>query len=60
VYRRTRAALSDPDARAALAEPVAQRMAARLGWSAEHTTEQARAVRKRLAADLAFREETQP
>ena len=60
VYRRTRAALYDPDARAALAEPVAQRMALRLGWSAEHTTEQTRAVRERLAADLAFREETQP
>jgi glycerol-3-phosphate dehydrogenase len=60
VYRRTRAALYDPDARAALAEPVAQRMAALLGWGAEHTTEQARAVRERLAADLAFREETQP
>ena len=58
VYRRTRAALYDPDARAALAEPVAQRMALRLGWSAEHTTLQARAVRERLAADLAFREET--
>ena len=60
VYRRTRVALYDPDARAAIAGAVAQRMAPRLGWSAEHTIEQARAVRDRLAADLAFREETQP
>jgi len=60
VYRRTRAALYDPDARAALAEPVAQRMALRLGWSREHTAEQTRAVRERLTADLAFREETRP
>jgi len=60
VYRRTRAALYDPDARAAIAGPVAQRMAARLGWSAEQTREQARAVRERLDADLAFREEKKP
>ncbi len=60
VYRRTRAALYDPDARVALVAPVAQRMALRLGWSAEHTTEQTRALRERLDADLAFQEETQP
>ncbi len=60
VYRRTRAALYDPDARAALAEPVAQQMALRLGWSIEHTAEQTRAVRERLTTDLTFREETQP
>ena len=57
LYRRTRAALYDPDARGTIAEPVAQRMALLLGWSAERTTGQARAVRERLAADLAFREE---
>ena len=60
VYRRTRVALYDPDAHAAIGAAVAQRMATRLGWSPEHITEQARAVRDRLAADLAFREETQP
>ena len=60
VYRRTRAALYDPDARRVIALPVAQRMAARLGWSAEQTREQARAVRERLDADLAFREEKKP
>ncbi len=57
VYRRTRAALYEPDAREALAGPVAQRMAARLGWSDDETNAQTRAVRERLAADLAFREE---
>jgi glycerol-3-phosphate dehydrogenase len=60
VYRRTRAAVYEPDARDALALPVAQRMAARLGWSDAETEQQARAVRDRLAADLAFREETRP
>ena len=59
VYRRTRAALYEPDAREALVAPVAVRMAARLGWSDEETRDQTRAVRDRLAADLAFREETQ-
>jgi glycerol-3-phosphate dehydrogenase len=57
VYRRTRAALYEPDARDALAAPVAQRMAARLGWSDDETREQTRSVRDRLAADVAFREE---
>ena len=57
VYRRTRAALYEPDARDALAAPVAQQMAARLGWSEDETRDQTRAVRDRLAADLAFREE---
>jgi glycerol-3-phosphate dehydrogenase len=60
VYRRTRAALYEPDARDVLALPVAQRMAARLGWSEAETGRQARAVRDRLASDLAFRKEMQP
>lgn len=58
VYRRTRAALYDPDARDAIPGPVAERMAARLAWNEERCRAELREVRARLAADLAFREET--
>jgi glycerol-3-phosphate dehydrogenase len=58
VFRRTRAALYDPSARAALAAPVAQRMARRLGWTAERARAETSAVEARLAADLSFREES--
>jgi glycerol-3-phosphate dehydrogenase len=57
VYRRTRAALYDPDARAAIVAPVARRMAARLGWSEDRIESEIRAVERQLAADLAFRQE---
>jgi len=57
VYRRTRAGLYDPDARDAMVAPTAARMAARLAWSAERTTQEITAVREQLAADLAFRHE---
>jgi glycerol-3-phosphate dehydrogenase len=60
VYRRTRAALYDPAAREAMLEPAAERMAARLGWSAERRARELAAVRARLAADLAFRNESTP
>ena len=58
VYRRTRAALYDPDAREMLVRPAATRMAVRLGWSDAHTADQEREVHALLAADLAFREES--
>lgn len=57
VYRRTRAALYDPDARDAMVSPSAARMAARLAWTSERTTREIAAVREQLAADLAFRHE---
>jgi glycerol-3-phosphate dehydrogenase len=53
VFRRTRAALYDPGCRA-LAAPVAERMATRLGWSAARTREEEQAVKTRLEADLSF------
>jgi glycerol-3-phosphate dehydrogenase len=57
VYRRTRAALYDPDARDAMIPATAQRMAVRLDWSAEHTAREITAIQTRLRADLAFRHE---
>jgi glycerol-3-phosphate dehydrogenase len=57
VYRRTRAALYDPSARAAMVEPAAALLAARLGWPPERAERERAAVRARLAADLAFRAE---
>jgi glycerol-3-phosphate dehydrogenase len=56
-YRRTRAALYHPAAREAALPAAAARMAAQLGWSAERRASEVAAVRARLAADLAFREE---
>ena len=58
VYRRTRAALYDPDARETIVRPVAARMAVRLGWSEERIATELRELQAQLAADLAFREET--
>lgn len=55
VYRRTRAALYDPDAREAIVGPVAARMALRLGWSEERTAAEQRDVNAQLQTDLAFR-----
>jgi len=57
VFRRTRVALYDPDARAAIAPAVARRMAPLLGWSDAKTSEQIAAVEARLAADLSFQED---
>jgi glycerol-3-phosphate dehydrogenase len=56
VYRRTRAALYDPDAREAIVGPVAERLASLLGWGAERTAREVEAVRHRLATDLTFRD----
>jgi glycerol-3-phosphate dehydrogenase len=55
VYRRTRAALYEPVAREAVVEPVARRMAERLGWPAARCDREIAATRARLARDLGFR-----
>lgn len=54
LYRRTRAALYEPEARGAIVAPLAARMARLLGWSAEKTEAEVAHARARLAADLAF------
>lgn len=55
IYRRTRAALYEPAEREALVAPVADRMTARLSWSAARREREIEAVRARLAAEMAFR-----
>jgi glycerol-3-phosphate dehydrogenase len=57
VFRRTRVALYDPDARAGIARAVVERMAPRVGWNEAQAAAQIEAVDRRLAADLAFQEE---
>jgi glycerol-3-phosphate dehydrogenase len=57
VYRRTRVALFEPDARNQVAAPIAERMAALLGWSAEKKAEEIARANARLAADLDFADE---
>ncbi len=54
LYRRTRAALYQPSAREALVEPIADRMAERLGWGAARREQEIDAGRERLTRDLAF------
>ncbi len=54
LYRRTRSALYDPDAREASVEPVVKRMAEQLGWSNERRCDEAMQVRARLDEDLSF------
>ena len=54
LYRRTRAALYEPDARSAIVAPLAARMAGLLGWSAEKSEAEVAHARARLDADLAF------
>ena len=56
LYRRTRAALFEPEARNTVAEPIARRMATLLGWSDEKTSAELGNARARLAADLDFAE----
>src|SRR5205085_454084 len=48
--RRTRTALTAPDRGLSAAAPVAARMAAALGWSADRTRAEVEAYRARLAA----------
>jgi glycerol-3-phosphate dehydrogenase len=57
LYRRTRAALFEPEARNSIAEPIARRMAGVLGWSAEKTRSELAAASARLTADLDFADE---
>lgn len=54
LYRRTRAALYEADARAPIAAPIAARMGELLGWSEAQMGEQLAHARARLAADLRF------
>ncbi|MEQ8842207.1 MAG: glycerol-3-phosphate dehydrogenase/oxidase [Acidimicrobiales bacterium] len=54
VYRRTRLAWYLPARRAELAAAVAERMADRLGWSAEERAAQEATVHARFADELAF------
>jgi glycerol-3-phosphate dehydrogenase len=54
VYRRTRAAYYDPDARNRIAEPVAERMAELLGWDEERRVKEIELTEGRLNAELAF------
>jgi glycerol-3-phosphate dehydrogenase len=54
LYRRTRAALYEPSAREALVEPIADRMAERLGWDNARREQEINAARERLTRDLAF------
>ena len=54
LYRRTRVALFEPDARRASAGPIARRMQALLGWSDAKTSEELVHAESRLAADLDF------
>ena len=54
LYRRTGAALYEPAARDAVVEPIADRMAALLGWSAERRDREVAETRQRLEADLTF------
>jgi len=57
VYRRLRTALYSPDSAKPTVEAAARRMAARLGWDEARIGVEIGAVRARMAADLAFRDE---
>jgi glycerol-3-phosphate dehydrogenase len=54
IYRRTRAALYEPEAAQCIVDPVAERMGELLGWNKEHVAEETKQTRKRLATDLSF------
>jgi glycerol-3-phosphate dehydrogenase len=54
LYRRTRLALYDPDARAASVERVADRLAELLGWDTSRREREVTEARIRLAEELAF------
>ncbi|MEE9282333.1 MAG: glycerol-3-phosphate dehydrogenase/oxidase [Myxococcota bacterium] len=59
LYRRTRAALYDPDVKDALVAPVAEQMAEVLGWDRGRTEAETALARARLGADLAFAAEAE-
>jgi glycerol-3-phosphate dehydrogenase len=54
IYRRTRAALYEPCAREALVEPIADRMAERLGWGGARREQEIATVKERMARELDF------
>ena len=54
LYRRTRAALYNPDEMLKIIEPAADIMAASLGWSEVKRIEELASVRKRFKADTAI------
>jgi len=54
LYRRTRAALYEPSLREALVEPIADRMAERLGWDGARREQEIITVKERLTQELAF------
>jgi glycerol-3-phosphate dehydrogenase len=54
IYRRTRVALYEPDARSAAVEPAADRMAELLGWDGARRNREVETVRALLAEELAF------
>ena len=54
LYRRTRAALYEPSVREALAEPIADQMAERLGWGSARREREIAATRERLTRELDF------
>ena len=57
LYRRTRVALFEPDARGTVAPAIARRMAELLGWSAEKAADELARAEARLRADLDFSDE---
>jgi glycerol-3-phosphate dehydrogenase len=57
LYRRTRAAVWEPQSRELLVEPVARRMRQLLGWTEERAEQECRSTRARFAGELAFQEE---
>jgi glycerol-3-phosphate dehydrogenase len=57
LYRRLRTSLYAGTAREEVVAPAAERMARLLGWDAARVQAETRAVRARMAADLAFRDE---
>ena len=54
LYRRTRAALYDPDVKDALVGPIARRMAGLFDWDEQQIEAEVARTRGRLVADLAF------
>ena len=56
LYRRTGAALYEPAAKDVVVEPIADRMAALLGWDEERRSREIAEARARLAEDLSFAE----
>ena len=60
LYRRTGTAFYDRAGREASVAPVADQMAELLGWDAARTRAETDAARRRLAADLAFKEDSNP